>query len=167
MVIDKVTRNLIGQAFLAEPLPPMALKGFDRPVEVWEVVEERKYLDRFELQHEGSSQFVGREAELQRLLQGWKSIEQQRGQCCLIKGEAGIGKSRLVRQFEHMIGQENCPVLRYQCSPYHANSAFHPVIQRIENAAGFSPQGEPVRRSWRRSSLCTRMPSRPTRECWS
>ena len=144
VVIDKVTRNLIGQAFLAEPLPPMALKGFDRPVEVWEVVEERKYLDRFESQHEGSSQFVGREAELQRLLQGWKSIEQQRGQCCLIKGEAGIGKSRLVRQFEHMIGQENCPVLRYQCSPYHANSAFHPVIQRIENAAGFSPQGEPV-----------------------
>ena len=77
-------------------------------------------------------------------MQGWQSIEQRRGQCCLIKGEAGIGKSRLVREFERMIDRENCPILRYQCSPYHTNSAFYPVIQRVEDAAGFSPQGEPV-----------------------
>jgi class 3 adenylate cyclase/predicted ATPase len=144
VVIDKVTRNLIGQGFLTEPLSPFTLKGFDRPVEGWEVVEERKYLDRFESLHEASSQFVGRDAELRSLMQGWKNIEQQRGQCCLIKGEAGIGKSRLVREFELLIRQENCPILRYQCSPYHTNSAFYPVIQRLEKAAGFSPQGEPV-----------------------
>jgi class 3 adenylate cyclase/tetratricopeptide (TPR) repeat protein len=142
VVIEKVTRNLIGQGFLAEPLTPLSLKGFDRPVEAWEVVEERKYLDRFESLHEASSQFVGRDAELRGLMEGWKCTEQQRGQCCLIVGEAGIGKSRLVREFELKIRQENCPVLRYQCSPYHTNSAFHPVIQRVEKAAGFSPQGE-------------------------
>jgi class 3 adenylate cyclase/tetratricopeptide (TPR) repeat protein len=144
VVIDKVTRNLIGQGFLTEPLSPFTLKGFDKPVEAWEVVEERKYLDRFESLHEASSQFVGRDAELRSLMEGWKRIEQQRGQCCLIRGEAGIGKSRLVREFELLIRQENCPVLRYQCSPYHTNSAFYPVIQRLEKAAGFSPQGEPV-----------------------
>jgi class 3 adenylate cyclase/tetratricopeptide (TPR) repeat protein len=144
VVIDKVTRNLIGQGFLTEPLTPVTLKGFDRPVEAWEVVEERKYLDRFESLHEASSQFVGRNAELRSLMEGWRCIEQQRGQCCLITGEAGIGKSRLVREFELKIRQENCPVLRYQCSPYHINSAFYPVIQRLEKAAGFSPQGEPA-----------------------
>ena len=144
VVIEKVTRNLIGQAFLAEPLAPMALKGFDRPIEVWEVIEERKYLDRFDSRHEGSSQFANRSSEMQRLMESWKSIELQRGQCCLIRGEAGMGKSRLVREFELRIRQENSPILRYQCSPYHTNSAFYPVIQRIENAAGFSPQGEPV-----------------------
>lgn len=144
VVIDKVTRNLIGQGFLTEPLNPFTLKGFNRPVEVWEVVEERKYLDRFESLHEVSSQFVGRDAELRTLMQGWRHIEQQYGQCCLIKGEAGIGKSRLVREFELLIRQENCPILRYQCSPNHTNSAFHPVIQRLEKAAGFMPEGEPV-----------------------
>ena len=142
VVIDKVTRNLIGQGFLMEPLTPFTLKGFDRPVEAWEVVEERKYLDRFESLHEASSQFVGRDAELRILMDGWKCIEQQRRQCCLIIGEAGIGKSRLVREFELKVRHENCPVLRYQCSPYHTNSAFYPVIQRVEKAAGFSPQGE-------------------------
>jgi class 3 adenylate cyclase/tetratricopeptide (TPR) repeat protein len=144
VVIDKVTRNLIGQGFLTEQLTPFTLKGFDKPVEAWEVIEERKYLDRFESLHKASSQFVGRNAELCSLMEGWKCTEQQRGQCCLIIGEAGIGKSRLVREFELKIRQENCPVLRYQCSPYHTNSAFYPVIQRVEKAAGFSPQGEPV-----------------------
>ena len=28
--------------------------------------------------------------------------------------------------------------MRYQCSPHHTNSAFHPIIQRLERAAGFS-----------------------------
>lgn len=143
LVIEKVTRNLIGQGFLTEPLPPLALKGFEKPVEAWEVIEERKYLDRFESLHEASSQFVGRDAELQSLIRGWRAIDQQRGQCWLIKGEAGIGKSRLVREFELLVRQENCPILRYQCSPYHTNSAFYPVIQRLEKAAGFNPQ-EPV-----------------------
>lgn len=144
VVIDKVTRNLIGRGFLAEPLSPFNLKGFDRSIEAWQVSEERKYLDRFELLHDVSSQFVGRNSELQSLMQGWRYVEQQRGQGCVIRGEAGIGKSRLVREFELLVRQENRQILRYQCSPYHTNSAFYPVIQRLEKAAGFAAQGEPV-----------------------
>jgi class 3 adenylate cyclase/tetratricopeptide (TPR) repeat protein/ABC-type transport system involved in cytochrome c biogenesis ATPase subunit len=144
VVVDRVTRHLIGHGFRMEPLGPVVLKGFDQPVEHWEVAEERKYLDRFESRPGGSSQFAGRNEELRILSQIWQSIEERRGQTCLIRGEAGIGKSRLVREFELAVRQENFPVLRYQCSPYHTNSAFHPVIQHLARAAGFSPQDEPA-----------------------
>jgi hypothetical protein len=29
--------------------------------------------------------------------------------------------------------------LRYHCSPYHTNSALHPVTKQLERAAGFRP----------------------------
>jgi predicted ATPase len=35
------------------------------------------------------------------------------------------------------IGRERHYRLRYQCSPFHTQSAFHPVIEQIERAAGF------------------------------
>lgn len=144
ILIDKVTQNLIGHGFLTEPLRSVTLKGFDRPVEVWEVVGERRYLDRFESLQKVYSQFVGRDVEFSRLAQGWRRIELQPGQCWLIRGEAGIGKSRLVRELELLARSENCSILRYQCSPNHTNSAFYPVIQHIEKAAGFDPHGEPT-----------------------
>ena len=41
------------------------------------------------------------------------------------------------------IRSSDVTVLRYQCSPYHATSAFHPVIQHLEKAASFEPRDEP------------------------
>jgi len=54
-----------------------------------------------------------------------------------LSGSAGIGKSRLLQALQQAIDDEDHVRLHYQCSPYHANSAFYPVISQIERAAGF------------------------------
>jgi predicted ATPase len=40
------------------------------------------------------------------------------------------------------VAEEPCKRLRYYCSPYHVNSALHPVIEQLERAAGLQ-RGDP------------------------
>ena len=54
----------------------------------------------------------------------------------LIGGEAGIGKSRLLRAFREELGDELHATRSHFCSPYHSNSALHPIIAQLERAAG-------------------------------
>ena len=61
----------------------------------------------------------------------------------LITGEPGIGKSRLAAALAERIAGEPHTRLRYQCSPYHTNSALHPFIAQLERAAGFKPDDPP------------------------
>jgi len=42
--------------------------------------------------------FVGREPELGRLVEGWRQAAQGGGSIVLVGGEAGVGKSRLLRE---------------------------------------------------------------------
>src|SRR5262249_18188395 len=68
--------------------------------------------------------------ERQRL--AWKG----EGQIVLISGEPGIGKSCLAAALAERIAGEPHTRLRYQCSPYHTNSALRPFIAQLERAAG-------------------------------
>ena len=54
----------------------------------------------------------------------------------LLVGEAGIGKSRIGRALLDAVAEEPHVRIRYQCSPYHTDSALWPVIQQLSHAAG-------------------------------
>ncbi|MCB1674690.1 MAG: AAA family ATPase [Halioglobus sp.] len=136
IVIDMVTRRAIGDRFIVESLQSTQLKGFEQPVSAFAVVRERPYLDRFDSRGGASSLFVGREQELDVLYDAWTRTQSGRGVVMLIRGEPGIGKSRLVKRFCDFCLPEGTPVLQYQCSAHHTNSAFYPLIQRLEQIAG-------------------------------
>src|SRR5207237_1038788 len=53
----------------------------------------------------------------------------------LLSGIPGVGKSRLLHELKSHIQQEPHVLLHHQCSPYHSQSAFFPVIGQIEQAA--------------------------------
>ncbi|HEX9569320.1 MAG TPA: adenylate/guanylate cyclase domain-containing protein [Rhodospirillales bacterium] len=144
VVIDAMTRRLIGAAFDLQDLGPQKLKGFFEPVTAWSVVGEGAMETRFEATHADTlTRFIGREHELGLLHERWELAKGGEGQIVLLSGEAGIGKSRILQALRDKIASEPHFRLRYQCSPRHGNSAFYPIIQRLERAARFSSTDGP------------------------
>jgi class 3 adenylate cyclase/ABC-type transport system involved in cytochrome c biogenesis ATPase subunit len=140
VVIASSTRRLIASNFELTDLGEQALKGILQPVRAWKVEALSKSDDRFEATHRALalSPLVGREEELALLLRRWARAREAEGQVVLVGGEPGIGKSRLVRALRQQLAGQPHVVLRYQCSPFHQNSALHPVIEQLEHAAGIA-----------------------------
>ncbi len=136
IVIDSTTYRAIGDGFLVQYLQSAQLKGFDRPQGAWAVLEERRYVERFESRRGGRSEFVARDTELNTLNQAWERTRSGTGNVVLVRGDPGIGKSRLLKYFqEHCVPKET-EILQFHCSPHHSNSAFYPVIQSFAKSAG-------------------------------
>ncbi|MHA1571353.1 MAG: AAA family ATPase, partial [Alphaproteobacteria bacterium] len=139
VVIGANTRRLIGTAFELEDFGKHDLKGFAEPVSVWRVVGEDTGESRFEAMRGSTlAPLIGREHELGLLLERWDLAKGGEGQVVELSGEAGIGKSRIVRTLLETLAEKPHFRLRYQCSPHHTNSAYYPIISRIERAARFT-----------------------------
>jgi len=138
VVIGDTTRQLIGQTFALNDLGEQDLKGFDDRLRAWSVAGEQAAETRFEAAHQGIlTRLVGRDGELQLLLDRWGLAKSGEGQVALISGEPGIGKSRLSQALRDALDHEGHVRIRYQCSPHHINSALYPTIQQLQHAAGF------------------------------
>ena len=61
----------------------------------------------------------------------------------LLSGEAGIGKSRMLRRLGDRLAEEQYQTMQLQCSPYHTNTALYPAITFLRHAAGLASQDSP------------------------
>ncbi len=144
VLISANTQALVEGLFVIEDLGVQSFKGFAEPVEVFCVQAESGARSRFDaVASRGLSPLVGREQEAALLLDRWDQAKGGEGQVALLSGEAGIGKSRITRAIHQHAEQSDHVRIRYQCSPYHTNSALHPVIDHIERAAGFARDDPP------------------------
>jgi class 3 adenylate cyclase/predicted ATPase len=139
IVLSTTTRGLLGELFELADLGPQVLKGFAEPIEAYAVVGERAVESRYAARVAGGVlPLFGREQELALLLDRWEQAKEGEGQVVLLSGEAGIGKSRIAQMLRDRVAVEDHVRLRYQCSPYHTNSALHPIIDQLGRAAGFA-----------------------------
>ncbi len=143
VVISQATRRLVGTLFELTDLGPTRIKGFAEPIPAFVVQGEGSADGRFEALHgQRLTPLVGREHELAMLLERWSWAKDGDGQVVLIAGEAGIGKSRLLRALREKLAGEPHFALSHFCSAYHTNSMLHPVVAQLERAAGFASHDE-------------------------
>ena len=147
VVVGPGTRRLLGGLFALKDLGPQRLQGFAEPLTAWRVEGESRAASRFEARAaRGLTPLIGRDHELGMLLDRFEQAKENEGQAVLLAGEPGIGKSRLAHTLIEQLAAEPHTRLRYYCSPYHTNSALHPVIEQLERAAAFEADDPPERK---------------------
>jgi class 3 adenylate cyclase len=140
VVVSEATRRLIGELFELDDLGQQELKGIDPPVHAFRVVREKEAETRFDArQRSGLAPMAGRDREMARLLECWRQACRGEGRIVILTGEAAIGKSRITRALGDALAAESHLRVRWQCSPYHTDSALSPAIQHFNLAAGFAP----------------------------
>jgi class 3 adenylate cyclase/predicted ATPase len=140
--ISDETRQLVSETFALQKSKRI-LKGQPDPVTVWRVIGEREVASRFAAHVVNLTDFVGREQEVDLLASRWQQAIEGEGQVVLLSGEAGIGKSRIVETFRQRIAGEAQVATLYQCSPFHIDSALHPIISQLERAADLAADDQP------------------------
>ena len=134
LVADE-TRRLAGGLFTYADMGSHQLQGLEKPVRVWRVVGESPSSVRFDARHAEIFECVGRDAELNSLRESWDQA--RRGQCRIVTviGEAGIGKSRLLRTASDQFARTAAPGVLLQCSPNQTTTPLHPLIDWIRREA--------------------------------
>ena len=144
VVVAASTRQLLGDIFRLRDLGTHELKGLSRPVAAWAIEGAVVSDSRFEAVRSARlTGFIGRQREIALLLERQREAWQGTGQVVLISGEPGIGKSRIAATFIEAISAVEYTRRRYQCSPYHTNTALYPFIGQLERAPGFKPDDPP------------------------
>lgn len=146
VLVGAATRRIAGERFDFCPVVLAApLKGFGDSGAVFRLQGERPVLgtERFDQRHDLTT-FVGRDAELQALSRHWQVVTGGRRQAVLLRGEAGMGKSRLVREFRQALASQGHRTLECRCAPEHSGSAFQPLIdlmrRRLQVHEGDAPE---------------------------
>jgi len=145
--LSHTTWRLVQGAFRTEPLGPSSFQGLAgvANLELYRVVREQRTVSRFDRTHmEGFlTPLVGREAELHQLLQWWEQAREGHGAFVLVRGEAGIGKSRLIQELRERLPPDAAIRLRCQCWVQFSTSSFAPIIELLQHLLRLDPEGSP------------------------
>jgi class 3 adenylate cyclase/predicted ATPase len=133
VVMSASTSRLVQGYFECQELGEQRLRSIAEPLAIYRVLQASSAQSRLDIARaHGLTPLVGREQEVGRLIDRWKQVKNGHGQIVLLRGEAGIGKSRLVQALKDHIA--DAPHTRLECrsSPYYQNTALYPFIDLFQ-----------------------------------
>jgi class 3 adenylate cyclase/predicted ATPase len=144
VVITDATRRLVAGHFTLEDMGERSLKGIAQPTRLYRVAG-RSGATRFDaIAESGLAPFVGRNDEVEAIEAAWDAALTGSGQTLVLRGEPGIGKSRLLGVARDAARRTGHDVFEAECSPHNVNSSLFPVIEMLLRRLSFDgrPDGE-------------------------
>ncbi len=136
LVISDAPRRIVHGFFDCASLGLRELRGVPAPMELHHVLHESAATTRLDVAAaSGLTPLVGRDREVATLRERWDDVQGGSGHVVSLRGEAGIGKSRLLWALkEHVARDGRVWLAECQCSAHYRNSALHPILDLLENA---------------------------------
>ncbi len=143
VVLGDLTYRLARDQIEVEFMAPLDLKGKAEPVPAYRLVQASAAATAREPERGAGTPFVGREAEMARLGGGLdEAIAGRVARLVTVVGDAGVGKSRLIREFA-TAAQERARLVRGRCLPYGDGITFWPLAEVVREAAGITGEDSP------------------------
>ncbi|HEU5103567.1 MAG TPA: BTAD domain-containing putative transcriptional regulator, partial [Roseiflexaceae bacterium] len=123
-------------------LPPISTGERDGPIAAWEAIDAVAMPRARPLR---TTPLVGRDEELALLLGMWaRAARESRPQLITVLGEPGIGKSRLLAEFERgVLALGDTTLLHGRCLPYGEALGYGALSMALHEAAGVVPADDP------------------------
>jgi class 3 adenylate cyclase/tetratricopeptide (TPR) repeat protein len=132
--VTEETFKLTEGFFRYESLGQKEVRGKKEPVKVYRVIAPSTRRTRFDVSAErGLTHLVGRERELDLLLDAFERAKAGKGEAISIMSEAGVGKSRLLYEFRKRVSSDDVTFLEGKCLSYSRSVAYHPVIDILKS----------------------------------
>ena len=140
LVIGEATHRTVAHRFDVEPLAPAIAKGLTQALDRWQVVAARPAIGSRGLE---PGPFVGRAEPLTQIEASLRSVRETSSmRLVTVLGEAGMGKTRLVRELERATA--GAAVWHHGESPaYGEGIAFRALAQMVRDQAGISDRDAP------------------------
>ena len=149
ILVGPTAYRLAAASLVVEDAGPLELKGIDGPLRAWRLVD---MLDGPVRALGPRAPLVGREAELELLANTFnRSLRDSRAHLFTIYGEAGVGKSRLAREFLDSV--ERASVLMGRALPYGEGVTYWPLGEMVKAAAGISDD-DPLEEAFEKLREC-------------
>ncbi len=149
ILVGPTAYRLAAGTLVVEDAGPLELKGIDGPLRAWRVVD---MLDGPGRPLGPRAALVGRDAELELLENTFnRTLRDSRAHLFTIYGEAGVGKSRLAREF--IDGVERASVLMGRALPYGNGVTYWPLAEMVKAAAGISDD-DPLEEAFEKLREC-------------
>jgi class 3 adenylate cyclase/tetratricopeptide (TPR) repeat protein len=153
VTVGEPTYRLTAAAIDYRPLVPLELKGKAEPVAAWEALGARG-VPAAPSAHPVHARLVGRRDELALLMSLFERVEREgRPHQVTLIGQAGVGKSRLLREFEQALETRSrtpC-VRRGRCLPYGSSIVYWPLGEVLRTECGIV-DGDPSGVAWEKLS---------------
>jgi len=139
VLITAATHRLVSGLFVVEERGAQALRGITPSVDLYRVIRPSGMRGRLAATAavRGMTPFIDREEELRILLNRWERAREGEGQVVTIVGEAGIGKSRLMQQFQDQIAADRHTWLECSTAAFFQNTPFYPIAEMLQQTFHF------------------------------
>jgi serine/threonine protein kinase/tetratricopeptide (TPR) repeat protein len=154
VVVTAATHKLTRGYFVSESAGKHPVKGLPQPLELFRILRETEAKHRIDVDEQGGlTPLIGRDTELSILRDRWEQATEDMGQIVLLIGEAGLGKSRLVRELKNHVATGVAAgalsVIEWRCSQQHQDSSLYPAIDFLARHLHFTHEVSAEERSRR------------------
>ncbi len=148
VLISEHTNGFVAPLFETQGAGPIEVRGHDKPVQAYEVQGAKAEPGRLRGLAGLQSPMVGRQAELEALLQLCEAVQAGLGRAALVVGEPGLGKTRLIAEWKAAVEADphhhDPPPLWVEgrCLSYGQGMAYHLLIDLLRSLIGVPDMAE-------------------------
>ena len=139
ILVSEETLGPESHFFETSPRRLVPIAGRTEPTAAYSILGRALVRTRFEARAQrGLSRFIGREAELQRLMGYLDETLAGAVRHVAIAAPPGVGKTRLAQQFLALASKRGCRVLKGYCESYLSAEPLQPLLQMLRSLFGLT-----------------------------